>query len=101
MTGDTDAIGIGGKAGYTKWLIANGERVPATYVIRPDTPATEFEAAVSTHLAPSDRYAVRSSANVEDGIDASYAGQFTTRLDVEVGDVTAAVQAVRDSVGSN
>ena len=43
------------------------------------------------------RYAVRSSANVEDSDEASYAGQFATELDVSADQVAAAVARVRQS----
>ncbi|NND04110.1 MAG: hypothetical protein HKN91_15115, partial [Acidimicrobiia bacterium] len=46
-------------------------------------------------------YAVRSSANVEDGGEASFAGQFLTELDVSPHDVARAVEAVRASADSS
>lgn len=45
--------------------------------------------------------AVRSSAPVEDGQDASYAGQFATLLGIEPDDVVQAVQAVWRSASSS
>ena len=82
------------------WLIAAGERVPPTWVIRPDVPEPEISAAVVAQLDPAATYAVRSSADVEDGIVASYAGQFATRLGVPPRDVLEAVREVRASADS-
>ena len=91
---------LGGKAAQLGWLIAAGERVPPTWVIRPDVPDSEISAAIVAQLDPAATYAVRSSADVEDGIVASYAGQFATRLGVPPSDVLEAVRIVRASADS-
>ncbi len=91
---------LGGKAALLSRLIAQGERVPTTWVIRPEVSVDEFTGAVDRSLTAEVRYAVRSSASVEDGTEASYAGQFVTTLDVEQGDVADAVNLVRDSADS-
>ncbi len=69
-------------------------------MVRPGIGTTELRKAVG-HLAGDEVYAVRSSANVEDGRIASYAGQFGSELDVPTADVFAAVQRVRQSAGSD
>jgi hypothetical protein len=91
---------VGGKAAHVGWLIANGERVPTTWVVRSPVPAVDLGELVATTLDPDDVYAVRSSANVEDGSIVSYAGQFASELDVAAGDVAAAVERVRASIES-
>ncbi|MDJ0961519.1 MAG: PEP/pyruvate-binding domain-containing protein [Acidimicrobiia bacterium] len=101
MTREGAHGGYGGKAGNTQWLIANGERVPETWVIAPELSTDDLSGAVATALDPSIRYAVRSSASVEDGTAMSYAGQFATELDVSADSVLAAVSTVRDSVNSD
>ena len=64
----------------------------------PQTPGWEPElTAALGHLGPGP-YAVRSSAAVEDGDDASYAGQFHTSLNVPA---TGVAHAVARSVGSH
>ncbi len=84
-------VDLGGKGSALAWLQRHGYRVPATRVVPPGA-----EPDVSG-LDPSRRYAVRSSANVEDGGHSSYAGQFLTVLDVEPAEIAAAVDAVRSS----
>ena len=86
----------GGKASHLSWLIAHGERVPETWVIRPGA-GTDGTAALKDGI----RYAVRSSANVEDSMVVSYAGQFASELDVAAADIAEAVERVRRSVDSD
>ena len=92
------ATELGGKARHVNWLIASGERVPTTWVIPFDEPIDERSVQA---LDPSQAYAIRSSANVEDSAVASYAGQFVSELDVPVVDAIAAVERVRASGGSD
>jgi pyruvate,water dikinase len=85
----------GGKGAAVAWLAAHGYRTPPTWVALPDA-VPDVGA-----LDPQKRYAVRSSANVEDGTVASYAGQFLTVLDVTSHEgLAAAIAAVRASVAS-
>jgi pyruvate,water dikinase len=100
VTAETDDRAFGGKAARLRWLIANGERVPETWVIVPDETEDAVAGAVAADLDPKRRYAVRSSANVEDGDEASYAGQFWTELDVAAGEVPVVMQRVRASAAS-
>jgi len=83
----------GGKGASIAWLAAHGYRTPPTWVAPPDGIPDV------TDLDPNKKYAVRSSANVEDGSVASYAGQFLTVLDVTSHQAIAdAIAAVRASV---
>ena len=101
-----DAADVGGKAARLGWLIAGGFRVPDGAVL-PFRHAAELErsgdvvglrGALDDLLVPGRRYAVRSSANVEDQGERSFAGQFVSVLDVE--DVEGALAASRAVVGS-
>jgi pyruvate,water dikinase len=69
---------MGGKAGHVLWLLQNGFKVPETWVI----PVGGSSDEVDKSLPDSGPWAVRSSAVVEDGFESSYAGQFSTVLDV-------------------
>ena len=84
---------IGEKARNLHWLARHGYRIPQTFVL----PFTVHEAyledspqvmdQVAAHLAQiltqEKRYAVRSSANLEDSSYNSYAGQFRTYLNLD------------------
>ena len=75
--------GLGGKVRGLRWLADHGYRVPRTWVLRsPGLDRAEVTAALQACVDVRRRYAVRSSANVEDGGTVSYAGQFTSVLDV-------------------
>lgn len=95
LTGGADPGRIGGKAGHISWLIANDERVPTTWVV-PSDALIEAVDGVPDHGT----FAVRSSANVEDGVERSYAGQFLTLLDVDRASVGDAIESVRASASS-
>jgi pyruvate,water dikinase len=87
---------IGTKASNLRFLAEKGFRTPATYVCTWDAYTAYLEddarvvealrAELAEKLAPGRRYAVRSSANLEDLIDSSFAGQFSSVLDVEGAD---------------
>lgn len=100
MTREISASSVGGKAHFVSWLIAKGERVPPTWVIRPHESLESVAQRVEQTFESSVSYAVRSSANVEDSAVASYAGQFVSRLDVDVRNMAASVAEVRASAGS-
>ncbi len=92
---DPDAE-IGGKAAHVLWLMKHGFRVPETWVL----PAFDVphSVEVGSWLPDDGPWAVRSSAAVEDGFESSYAGQFSTVLDVTGQiDVGEAIGHVRDS----
>ena len=85
----------GGKALGLRWLHEQGYQVPATWVLLPP-----FSEPIDVAGIPGagQLYAVRSSANVEDGGLASYAGQFASVLNVAGGaDLASAVRRVLDS----
>lgn len=74
----------GGKAAGLRWLSRQGVRVPATWVlIEPDGDRRQLARILAPLADSGRRFAVRSSANVEDGGDRSYAGQFASVVDVE------------------
>ena len=95
ITAELSANEVGGKARNVSWLIERGERVPKTWVVQ--TTDNGDEADLAKTLDSGTRYAVRSSANVEDSAEASYAGQFATELDISADQVPAAVARVRQS----
>jgi len=98
------AGGIGAKAGSLRRLAGHGLRVPAAIVLPADAASAlargdsltrhMAEGALARWLDPGARYAVRSSADVEDGIVHSWAGQLETRLDVAADAVPAVLAAV-------
>lgn len=90
---------LGGKAAGLRWLAEHGYRVPPTWVIvAPTTEPAAVADALAAAIDPDRRWAVRSSANVEDGGEVSYAGQFLSRLDVS--GARELVDAVVDVVAS-
>ncbi len=99
LTQTAEGIG-GGKTAGLRWLVAHGFRVPPTWVLA--SPGSPFAGSIRDEVAavidPERAYAVRSSANVEDGGVVTYAGQFVSRLDVR--GVDAVVAAIEEVVGS-
>ncbi len=102
---DTDLpSGLGGKVEGLRWLAAHGYPIPPTRVlVNPSRHRRANLTALAPRLDGQRAYAVRSSANVEDGGNTSYAGQFASFLDVrgveEVADAVAAVVASADDAG--
>jgi phosphohistidine swiveling domain-containing protein len=102
---------VGNKAYQLQYLIAHGYRVPQSYVCTWDayldylqkdrSVLFKVKEELATLLDEHASYAVRSSANVEDSLDYSFAGQFQTCLNV-VGleQVVAAVMEVWQSAHS-
>ncbi|MEX1344776.1 MAG: PEP/pyruvate-binding domain-containing protein [Candidatus Limnocylindrales bacterium] len=83
----------GAKAANLAWLLEHGYRVPEGVVLRePDADA------LAAWITAGQRYAVRSSASVEDRADHSFAGQFTSLLGVE--GLTAILEAIEQVRGS-
>ncbi len=98
----TDAS-VGGKAYGLARLTAMGLAVPPAFVIR-DAESGAYPADLDQrHEAlGADAVAVRSSAQGEDGADASFAGQYETVLDVVGADsLRAAIDACVDSAGTD
>lgn len=92
----------GGKVAGLRWLSRQGVAVPATWVlIDPVADRAELAGVLAPLAGSGRRFAVRSSANVEDGGDRSYAGQFTTVVDVEGLEqlVEAAVAVIQSGLG--
>lgn len=92
-----------GKASSLGRLTAAGFHVPPFFVVGPtdaiDAPTLERRCmALAAGSEP--RFAVRSSAAVEDGENASYAGMFDTFLFVRPADVAERVRDVRASANS-
>ena len=90
--------GAGRKADHLAWLAHQGIVVPSGWVIPSGVSIAGLADDLERHLDPTTTYAVRSSADVEDGTGQTFAGQFRSVLDVGVADVAEAVQQVRASV---
>ncbi|MFO7680457.1 MAG: PEP/pyruvate-binding domain-containing protein [Chloroflexota bacterium] len=99
----------GGKAEQIQQLMTRGVPVPQTFVCVWDAYENQQQdkTAVLVQLRqeliqiidPQKAYAIRSSANVEDGLNFSFAGQFISLLNVQgVDNVLDAVQQVWDSM---
>lgn len=88
---------VGSKAANLARMRSSGLPVPPGIVVYPHAPATPAAQAISRYF-PEQRLAVRSSSTVEDLATASYAGQYTTVLDV-IGarGISDAIEEVRAS----
>lgn len=83
---------IGGKAAHLRWLMRHGLRVPPALVCTWDAYqrylendvriVDELRSELACRIRPGQAYAVRSSANIEDGQARSFAGQFKSVLSV-------------------
>ena len=92
--------GSGRKAVNLGWLRAHGFRVPAAWVVPAGQDTRSLASALAEVVDPDAAYAVRSSADVEDGAAHTFAGQFRSLLDVRgIDAIVAAVAEVRASVG--
>ncbi|MBN1135910.1 MAG: hypothetical protein JXM73_04960 [Anaerolineae bacterium] len=102
---------IGNKANKLRLLAQRGFPIPLTYVctwdaygryVQGDTQVIEdLGAELAAKLDRKKRYAVRSSANLEDGLDLSFAGQFKSVLDIQgVEEILKAVRFVWDTTQS-
>lgn len=89
--------GCGRKAAHLVWLAEHGFRVPEGWVVPADADLATLGSELRTVLDASTAYAVRSSADVEDGAAGSFAGQFLSLLDVGSDAAPEAVAAVRAS----
>ncbi len=88
---------LGGKGEGIAWLLRHGFRAPRTWVVSGTSDGGLDLSGLDLEL----RYAVRSSADVEDGDRASFAGQFLTVLDASGADeIVEAERAVRASAQS-
>ena len=96
--------GSGGKAEGLSWLARHGYPIPETWVLASAQETWDREA-IRDGLRPvttdAGAYAIRSSADVEDGSERSYAGQFDSVLDVRGLDAAvSAVERVRAGASS-
>jgi phosphohistidine swiveling domain-containing protein len=102
---------FGEKAKNLHWLYKNGCRIPQTFVLpssfyrqylkEPQTALHEITSLLEKTLNPESCYAVRSSANLEDTLQHSFAGQFRTYLDIAgLENLVQAVQGTWDSAHS-
>ncbi len=92
--------GAGRKAQNLAWLHRSGFLVPPGWVVPAGVPEGEVGALVAAVLGDdtASAWAVRSSADVEDGAAATFAGQFRSELDVRgAASVARAVAEVRAS----
>jgi phosphohistidine swiveling domain-containing protein len=88
--------GIGNKAQKLRFLIAQGFHTPQTYVCTWDAYlryqrddhhiVARLKSELSSKFDLGQSYAIRSSANIEDSFDLSFAGQFKTVLNVQGAD---------------
>ena len=91
-------LSMGNKAENLRFLADKGFPTPVTYVctwdaharyVQDDVQIVEaLKAELATKLDGKKKYAVRSSANFEDRLDSSFAGQFKSVLDVQGVDET-------------
>jgi rifampicin phosphotransferase len=102
----TSSDNIGGKAANLIWLKQRGYNVPYFVVIPFSVFAENKIVALSVddivkcfpeHTA----FAVRSSADIEDGEKYSFAGQFSTRLNVSSTDLNEAIADVASSINND
>lgn len=90
--------GSGRKAENLAWLHRHGFRVPQGWAIPSSTPAADLPGLLAAVIDEDAAYAVRSSADVEDGSAHTFAGQFRSLLDVRgAAAVAAAAAEVRAS----
>ena len=101
-------VSVGNKAVNLRKLAGIGMKTPQTYAIKweayqryvkdDDLLIDELKAEIAETIDPGKTYAVRSSANIEDSMDRSFAGQFKSVLHVQgVDNVFQAVWAVWSS----
>ncbi|KPK05113.1 MAG: hypothetical protein AMJ56_16385 [Anaerolineae bacterium SG8_19] len=102
----------GSKAENLRRLVEKGYLVPQSYICTWEAFLAQFqnkaavieemEKELAYYLDPHGHYAVRSSANVEDSLVHSFAGQFDTILDVAgLDEVLHSIQTIWKSVESN
>ncbi|MGD0976894.1 MAG: PEP/pyruvate-binding domain-containing protein [Minisyncoccia bacterium] len=101
---DKDLVKLGGKGLNLYLLTKEGLPIPEWFIIPADADLKEIEPQIMAHynrLAKDGGVAVRSSANVEDAKDMSFAGQFSSYLNINTfEDLHEAIQKVRESVNS-
>ncbi len=91
---------MGGKAASLRRLLQAGFSVPPFIVVEPGDALDRETLGIrmrNLDPAPGATFAVRSSADVEDGTTHSYAGIFSSYLFVEPADIIARIEDVRSS----
>ena len=91
---------IGGKAASLQQLQAHGFAVPSFRLIRSGTSEEDLTRCLTEFTEPGTRYAIRSSASVEDSDDTAMAGLFETFLDVPPHEIPDRVEQCFASGGS-
>lgn len=89
---------VGGKAYGLAILNSNSINIPETYIISGSK--NDFNTDTLKFLDHDSHYAVRSSADVEDGIKYSFAGVFQSFLDVPYTDLLTKILLVKESVST-
>jgi len=92
-----NSIHLGSKADRLTQLKNKGYSVPNFFVISESEKLTTTSIKTRLNELKGSEFAVRSSANVEDGHSASFAGQFKTKLFVKREEIQAAIEEVRNS----
>lgn len=90
---------VGGKALGLAKLKANGANIPETYVIPVNNNMENYN--FSQVLDKDKKYAVRSSADIEDGGKFSFAGMFDSYLDTSITDIPQRIEDVKNSVNNS
>lgn len=91
---------IGGKNLGLARLYANGFKIPETFVIPVNSLKKGLYITKLKELK-NYKYAVRSSATTEDNENQSFAGMFTSVLNVSKSDLPKSIEMVKDSVNSD
>lgn len=91
---------VGGKGYGLAVLNANGLKIPETYVIPTTHTTSQLKSETLSILSDRQKYAVRSSADIEDGSSHSFAGMFDSSLDVSKKDLIDHIQHVQNSVNN-
>ena len=91
---------VGGKGYGLAVLKANGLPIPETYVIPTTHTTPQLQPETLQVLPDIYQYAVRSSADIEDGSSYSFAGMFDSSLGVAKEDLVQHIRCVQDSVNN-
>ena len=95
-----DFTRLGGKGAALAWLGALGFEIPAWFAVPGDAAWTREELTGAIERLGSGPFAVRSSGSTEDGAAHSFAGQFSSFLNVPAADVGRRISDVRASARS-
>lgn len=96
----TDLPRLGGKGAALARLGKHGFEIPQWFAIPSDAAWTREELPQAIDALGSGPFAVRSSGTMEDGAGHSFAGQFSSYLDVPASDAARKISAVRASAKS-